>query len=123
MHESESGLFTNCRAVLVRNFTLEPIEALLRLAAYRAGIHLDVTYSGYDPANEPPQGWSTARPDVFFVALRLEELAPALTRDFLDLEAGAARSMFDDVLDHVGALLTRIREGSEATIFLHNFAL
>lgn len=108
---------------MVRNFTIEPMEALFRVAAYRAGIHLEIGYSGYEPASEQPQGWSPAEPDVFFVALRLEELAPALTRDFLDLDAGEARAMVVGVRDHIAALLRRIRNASDAAIILHNFAL
>ena len=123
LHESDPQLFTSRRAVFVRNFTIEPIEPLLQVAAYRAGIHLEVAYSGYEPANEHPEHWSSAPPDVFFVALRLEELAPALTRDFLDLEAGERQPMFEGVLDHLAGLLTRIRAGSNAAIIVHNFAL
>lgn len=123
LHASDPGLFTSRRAVFVRNFTIEPIEPLLQVAAYRAGIHLEVAYSGYEPANEHPQHWSPAAPDVFIVALRLEELAPALTRDFLDLKAGEPQTLFEGVLDHLAGLLTRIRAASDAAIVVHNFAM
>jgi FkbH-like protein len=123
LHESDPRLFTSRRAVFVRNFTIEPIEPLLQVAAYRAGIHLEVSYSGYEPANEHPEQWSSEPADVFFVALRLEELAPALTRDFLDLEAGGPQPMFEGVLDHLGGLMARIRAASEAAVIVHNFAL
>lgn len=122
LHESDPRLFTHRRAVFVRNFTIEPIEPLLQVAAYRAGIHLEVAYSGYAPANEHPEHWSSA-PDVFFVVLGLEELAPALTRDFLDRQAGETQPMFEGVVDHVAGLLTRIRAESDAAILVHNFAL
>lgn len=123
LHESDPGLFTSRRAVIVRNFTIEPIEPLLLLAGYRAGLHLEVTYSGYEPANEQPSSWSSQAPDVFFVALRLEELAPALTSDFLDIEAAAAPDLFEGVVDHVRALLSRIRAHSQAAIIVQNFVL
>lgn len=119
----EPGRFAERRALLVRNFTLEPIEPLLRIAAYRAGIALALSWSGYEPGGEPPEAWAAVAPDVVFLALRLEELSPALSDGFLDLEPGAARSLADAAGEQVASLVGRLRAATGATVIVHNFAL
>jgi FkbH-like protein len=117
----DGARFVTRRMLVVRNFTLEPIEPILRLEGYRAGLRLELSWSGYEPANEQPSQWTGAgAPDLVIVALRLEELSPALARDFLDLEPGAPRELADRVVDHVQALLARIEAAVPAPILLHN---
>jgi FkbH-like protein len=107
---------------VVRNFTIEPIEPLLKVAGYRAGLRIQVGYSGYDPA----VGVGLAQvvdnnPDVVVLALRLEELTPALTMDFLGTGPAAAAEIAEGAVEHVVSLAASIRASSRASILVHNF--
>jgi len=123
--QSELGLLSAVSVLIVRNFTIEPIEPLLKVAASRVGLHLTVSYSGYDPGDEDELGALLADvgADVVFVALRLEELAPALTSDFLTTGSALAAELADDIVDRVVGLASAVRARSRATVLLHNFAM
>jgi FkbH-like protein len=124
LHRRTPELFRNLSVLVVRNFTIEPIEPILKVAAGRAGLHVDLAYSGYDPAAyDQLEELLAANPDAVFVALRLEELAPALTTDFLALEPSAAAELADSALDHVVSVVGTVRAGCRATILTHNFVM
>jgi FkbH-like protein len=121
--EAQPHRFADAKLLFVRNFTIEPIEPLLKIAAYRAGLHLDLAYSGYDPAPGPELGeLLDARPSAVVVALRLEELAPVL---FDTKRSGGADRLgiAEDVLDRVVGLARVVRNSSDAAIFVQNFVL
>ena len=108
---------------MIRNFTIEPVEPLLKVAAARVGVHTPVTYGSYDPAvDEDLDALLSTRPAVVVVALRLEELAPALTDDFLASAAtpGLTDELAAAALDHVLALTDAARAAG-AAVFVHAF--
>jgi FkbH-like protein len=122
LHDARPELFGSRNVLVVRNFTIEPIEPLLKVAAYQAGIRLHLGYSGYDPAAAEEDNDLDGRdPDVVLLFLRLEELAPALTRDFLATTPSVAAELAEGAVDHVVSLARRIRNRSRATILVHNF--
>jgi FkbH-like protein len=108
--------------LIVRNFTIEPIEPLLRVAGYRAGLRLEVAYSGYDPGSEIRIA-GAGRPDVALVALRLEELAPTLSADFLELPREAAAELAADALEHVLSLARSAKAQWGCPVLVHNFVV
>lgn len=119
--DSQPGLFEPRSALIFRNFTIEPVDPLLRVAAYRAGIRLTTAYSEYDPT-----AWSAAArdaPDVAFVALRLEELSPALTSEFAQLAPGAAAQLAEGAIEHVLSLARGVSDGHGCPVLVHNFVL
>jgi FkbH-like protein len=124
LREREPERFASVRLLVVRNFTIEPIEPLLKIAAYRAGLHLDVTYSGYDPA--PDDELDSLLADgasVVLLLLRLEDIAPILTERSQRQPTTDVEAIADDVVARVMGLARRIREGSGATILLQNFVM
>src|SRR5436190_7933627 len=70
LHAQQPDLFTPHPVLILRNFTIEPIEPLLRVAAYRAGLRLEVTYSGYDPTSETLEAARGVDLEVAVVAFR-----------------------------------------------------
>ena len=118
----QPDLFRTVRLGVVRNFTIETEEPLLRVAGYRAGLAVDVHYSGYDPS---VSGGFTAideQPfDVLLVALRLEELAPDLASQFVGADAGSAAKLAAAAVDQVIAQVMTLRSQTGAPIFVHNF--
>ena len=108
--------------LIARNFTIEPIEPLFQVAAFRAGFDAQLAYSSYEPfADEQLDAQLSEDPSVVFLAIRLEELAPALMKDFLGLERADAVALADASVDQVVALCRRIRGSSPAPILVHNF--
>lgn len=118
--ERHPDLFSPCFVLILRNFTIEPIEPLLRVAAYRAGIRLEVAYSGYDPSGEL-LARSDEAPDVAVVALRLEELAPSLGTDFTALPRGAAVELANDAVEQVLSLARGVKVQAGCPVLVHNF--
>jgi FkbH-like protein len=103
--------FEEKAVAIVRNFTIEPIESALKLAAYRTGIRLSLSYSGYEPMS--PETFAVVEgADVVIVAVRVQELVDELT----SATVGGA-------VDHVVSLARAIRERSGAALLVHNFAM
>ena len=121
--DARPGRFADAKLLFVRNFTIEPIEPLLKVAAFRADLHVDVSYSGYDPAPGPElDGLLDAHPDAVVIALRLEELAPVLTDRSKAPDAVDRAAIADDVIDRVLRLARLVRAGCDGSIFVQNFA-
>lgn len=117
LDDDHPGLFTGRSVLVVRNFTVEPMEAYLKIEGFRAGIRLDIAYSGYDPTAEDLD----ARPDVVAVMMRLEEMAPSLFQDFGRIERSRAAEIADGVVDRVLALARGARAQTDAPVLVHNF--
>jgi FkbH-like protein len=122
LHERRPELFTERSLLILRNFTIEPVEPFLRVAAYRAGVALTISYSGYDPgAGGELDGEGGSDQDVLLIALRLEQLAPAWSGDFLGLAPGAAAELASEAVEQVLSLARRLRARSRSPILVHNF--
>ncbi len=119
--QAQPDRFADAKLLFVRNFTLEPIEPLLKVAAYRTDLHLDIAYSSYDPAPGPELDELLGdRPGAVIVALRLEEIAPVLTDR---AKSGGDRSAIaEDVIERVLDLARVVRKSCDGTIFVQNFA-
>ena len=102
--------FDERNVVIVRNFTIEPIEPALKVAAYRAGLRLDVRYSGYEPGS-PDTLELLDGADIVLLTLRLEELVGEFTADHVH-----------DAVDQVTSLAQMLRSQTAAPLLVHNFA-
>jgi FkbH-like protein len=118
LHGKSPGLFVESSVLVIRNFTLEPVEPLLKLAAFKAGAHLSVTLSGYGPSLDEVDDLLRADPGTVVLAYRLEEISPALTRDFLAQTAPGP--LADAVIDQIATLVRRVRATSRAAVLVHN---
>lgn len=124
LHELYPQLSQSCSVLMVRNVTIEPIEPLLKIAAYRAGIHLSVRYSSYDPSNEEIEHeLDVCDPDVVLIALRLERLAPALAGDFLGTDSATVAELGHDAVQRTVDLARAVRPKSRAAILVHNYVM
>jgi len=116
--EADPEAFAPRRLHFARNFTIEPIEPLLKAAGYRAGLAISASYSEYEPIGAT----AAEGADAVVVAMRLEELSPALTRDFATAGADAAADLADAALERVVGLALANREATGAPVFVLNFA-
>ncbi len=122
LHDVRPNLFSDRSILVVRNFTVEPIEPFLRLAAYRAGVCLRVTYTGYDPAVDAVVSEVAAGDqEVVLLALRLEDLTSAITVDFLATKPADAHEIANRAVDRVVDLARGIRSRTRAAVLAHNF--
>ncbi|HEY2427851.1 MAG TPA: hypothetical protein VGI06_02895, partial [Acidimicrobiales bacterium] len=102
----DPGALTPRTVVVLRNFTIEPLEPVWKVAGARAGLGLDIRYSGYDPGpGDELDGLMASQPDAVFVALRLDEFAPALSRDFLTPGRPPADALADGIVERVMSLV------------------
>ncbi len=122
LRDSRPALFTERSLLILRNFTIEPIESFLRVAAYRAGLALKIAYSGYDPGTGGQlDDGGESEGDVILISLRLEELAPTLASDFLSLAPGAVAEVASEAVEQVLSVAQRVREHSRSPILIDNF--
>lgn len=119
IHEQSSGLFARKSVFVVRNYTIEPIEPMLKIAGFRAGLRLNVVYGGYEPQSaETLTQLAELKPDVVFLAMRLEELSSALTVDLAHTPAGQVRELADGAVDQIVGLVRSLRSRSRAPVLV-----
>jgi FkbH-like protein len=115
------------RIAMLRNFTVEPLEAYLCVKGASAGIAVDVRVGGYDTAMRDSlmtESWLfDYQPDVVIIALSLEVLAPTFFNRFLTLSAIEASEVAQQVASSIRQMVSSIRERTTATLAIHNFAL
>lgn len=105
----------------VRNFTIEPIETALKLDGFRAGLHVEPAYSGYDPQPDDELVTLVEPAHVVVVGLRLEDLSSALTSNFLATPRDGVDQLVVETVDRVLSMVAAVRERSSAAIVVHNF--
>jgi FkbH-like protein len=115
------------RVAVLRNFTVEPLEAYLAVKGAAAGIAVDVRVGGYDTAMRDAltaDSWLfDYQPDVVIIAFSLEILAPTFFNRFLTLSASEASDVAQQLASVIYQMVSAIRERSTATLVIHNFAL
>jgi FkbH-like protein len=115
------------RVAVLRNFTVEPIEAYICVKGASVGIAVDVQIGGYDTAMRDSlitESWLfDYQPDVVIIALSLENLAPTFFNRFLTLSASQASEAAQQAASFIRRIVSAIRERTTATIAIHNFAL
>jgi len=115
------------RVAVLRNFTVEPIEAYICVKGASAGIAVDVQIGGYDTAMRDSlitESWLfDYQPDVVIIALSLENLAPTFFNRYLTLSASQASEAAQQAASFIRRIVSAIRERTTATIAIHNFAL
>lgn len=113
----EPQLFEPRAVHFVRNFTVEPVETLLKIEGFRRGWNVSVSYSDYDPS---PVNFGHADATAIVVAaLRLEDLSPALAAPGMINDPSAARASIESAVNrHLDLLRAAIdRSGAPALTF------
>jgi FkbH-like protein len=112
------------RVALLSSFTLDPIVPVLQARALAARVALE-SYVG--PFNAWTQealsagsGLRRFEPDVVVLALQPEDLVPALTDRFLQLEAAAVRGEIDEAVAALERFLVALRAWSRARVLVHS---
>jgi FkbH-like protein len=122
LSDLDADMFSRRSVIVLRNYTVEPMEPQMKVAAFRSGLRLTIRYSDYQVGpGRTLDDLLADRPDAVFVALRLEELAPALSRDVLDTDPARLNGLASAAVDQVVDLVRAVRHASAAAVFVHNF--
>lgn len=123
LHADLPGLFGERSALVLRSFTVEPVEPFLKLAAFREGMRLSVAYSGYDPLAEEDcvEAAPAGGPDVVLLVVRVEDVAPRLAGEPPGLSPAESRDLADSVVQRVAELARSARVTCGAPVLVHNF--
>ena len=112
------------KLAFLRSFTVEPIVPLLRAEAFTYSIDLEVLVGDFNTYVQDivDAGSSLYRfaPNVAVLAVRTEDLAPDLARDFADLSPEAARQAADRVTHGYEQWVTSFRQHSQAALIVHS---
>lgn len=115
------------RVGCLASFTFEPIQPALELQAVRAGFGLDVYVGPFGQFEQellnPASGLAVFQPDVVFVAVRLQDVCPAIHEAFNGLTPQAAETLVDEWMVRLRAALTAFRQRCKAHILIQNYDL
>jgi len=114
---------TKFRLAILRSFTVEPIVPLLRAEAFAYGIDIEVHVGDF---NTYVQDILDAQSSLYrfqsnavVLAVRADQAAPELWRDFADLTPEAAQQAADRVSSGYEQWIRSFREKSQAALIIH----
>ncbi|HEY6301535.1 MAG TPA: HAD-IIIC family phosphatase [Terriglobales bacterium] len=115
---------TKFRLAILRSFTVEPIVPLLRSEAFAYGIDLEVHVGDFNTyVQEMLDSQSSLyrfAPDAVVLAVRADQAAPELWRDFADLTPEAARQAAERVVRGYEQWIGAFRQHSRAALIVHS---
>lgn len=113
------------RVAVLRSYTVEAIEPVLRLRLLLEGFEPEIFFGGYNQYVQEVLDESSAlyafRPDVVLLMIRLEELMPDLVETFGDRESAAWSEVVESSAAEVANLAQAIRARTSAQVVLQNF--
>jgi FkbH-like protein len=117
LNKVEDTWFTKSSIRFLRNYTLETLEPFLKLAGYRSGIKISVSFSDYDNYLQEVLDVSsllhTNQPDMIVLSLWLDNMLIAFDKQ--------GRLQTNAVLDHVTFLIDKIKQQISSQIAINTF--
>ena len=115
---------TKFKLAILRSFTVEPIVPLLRAEAFGYGIDLEVHVGDFNTYVQDmvDAGSSLYRfaPNAVVLAVRTEDVAPDLAREFADLSPEAAKEAAGRVIRGYEQWIAAFRQHSQAALIVHS---
>jgi FkbH-like protein len=115
---------TKFKLAILRSFTVEPIEPLLRAEAFAYGIDLEVQVGDFNTyVQDMLDGQSSLyrfAPNAVVLAVRTDQAAPELWRDFADLAPEAALQAAERVVRGYEQWIGAFRRHSQAALIVHS---
>lgn len=116
---------TRVRVALLGSFTLDPVAPLLTARAVRSRLTPSLYVGGFNTwrqeAMDPASGMRSFRPEVVFLAVRVEDLCPPLADRYLDLSEAEVAGHIADLVGQIEGFIQSIREWSNARLVLPTF--
>jgi FkbH-like protein len=115
---------TKFKLAILRSFTVEPIVPLLRAEAFAYGIDLEVHVGDFNTYVQDILDSQSSlyrfTPNAVILAVRSDQAAPELWRDFADLAPEAAQQAAERVVKSYEQLIATFRKHSQATLIVHS---
>jgi FkbH-like protein len=115
---------TKLKLAILRSFTVEPIVPLLRAEAFSYGIDLEVHVGDFNTyVQEILDSQSSLyrfAPNLVVLAVRADQAAPELYRDFADLSPEAALQAAERVVKSYEQWIGAFRKQSQAALIVHS---
>ena len=120
----ERPVLTQFRLAILRSFTVEPIVPLLRAEAFAYGIDLEVHVGDFNTYVQDMLDSQSSlyrfAPNAVVLAVRSDQAAPELWRDFADLAPEAAWQAADRVVRGYEQWIGAFRKHSQAALIIHS---
>jgi FkbH-like protein len=115
---------TKFKLAILRSFTVEPIVPLLRAEAFAYGIDLEIHVGDFNTyMQDMLDGESSLyrfAPDAVVLAVRTDQAAPELWRDFADLAPAAAQQAADRAVRNYEQSIGVFRKYSQGALIVHS---
>ncbi len=120
---SEKLSLAKFKLAILRSFTVEPIVPLLRAEAFAYGIDLDVHVGDFNTYVQDIVDSESSlyrfKPNAVVLAVRTDQAAPELWRDFADLAPEVAQRAAERVIRGYEHWLEAFRKNSQAALIIH----
>ena len=115
---------TKFRLAILRSFTVEPVVPLLRAEAFAYGIDLEVHVGDFNTYVQDILDSESSlyrfTPNAVVLAVRADQAAPELWRDFADLSPEVAQQAAKRVANSYEQWIRAFREKSSAALIIHS---
>lgn len=106
-------------------FTFDPLRSAVELQGLRAGFAMDTYLAPFGQFDQemiiPASGLAAFAPQAVILAIRLQDVCPALYDSFNSLSADAARRSLEDWIDRLHCALLTFRRHCAAHVLLQNY--
>lgn len=123
--EADLTALPSFRLAILRSFTIDPVREVLTVRSFLEGVRLELFLGEFNQHQQeildPASRLYQFKPDTVFLAVRLEELCPALCREFGRLTAAERRSLSHEVLETITGWLDRLRARGLEDVIVSNF--
>jgi FkbH-like protein len=122
--QHDALVLTKFKLAILRSFTVEPIVPLLRAEAFACGIDLEVHVGDFNLYVQEMLDEQSAlyqfAPDAVVLAVRTDQAAPELWRDFADLTPQAAQQATETAISRYEQCVGAFRKHSQAALIVHS---
>ena len=113
------------RVGCLASFTFDPIRPALELQGIRAGMAIDTYVGPFGQFEQelinPSSGLAAFKPDVLFIAIRLQDVCGDLYNSFCGLSQDGANKILDEWFSRLGAALQTFSQRSSAYVLIQNY--
>lgn len=126
MQPQDSGMKT-LKISILRNFTIEPLIAVIKAEVARLGLFPQVYLGDHDTIMvdviNKESSFYKHQADIIILAQWLEDMAPALVNRFVSLSPQQIDELLNHVIETIKQQLKHIRQNTDKVIIINTFAL
>lgn len=113
------------RLAILRSFTIEPLVEVLKVKCFLEGVRVELFLSEFDQYQQelidPTSRLYQFKPDVTFVAVRLEDLCPTLFNEYARLTPAERTGLRGELLQAIAGWIDCLGRHGAGNVLLSNF--